>query len=111
MVCNVKPEVCFSDLHQVLEEEAMTSESKIKQQSSAFDNISAAAAFDDSSADHDTACDADAALMTSVASGAWGGGDDIGEQEQATESTAAVGGARLHDPVGGSSLQAGCKVS
>ena len=33
------------------------------------------------------------------------------EQEQATESTAAVGGARLHDPVGGSSLQAGCKVS
>ena len=50
----------------------MTSESKIKQQSSAFDNISAAAsAFDDSSVDHDTACDADAAaLMTSVAPGA-----------------------------------------
>ena len=111
MVCNVKPEVCFSDLHQVLEDEAITTESKIKQQSSAFDNISAAAAaFDDSSADHDTACDADA-LMTWVAPGAWRGGDDIGEQEQATESTAAVGGARLHDPVGGSSLQAGCKVS
>ena len=55
----------------MLEEESMTSESKIKQQSSAFDNISAAAAFDDSSADHDTACDADAAaLMTSVAPGA-----------------------------------------
>ena len=54
----------------MLEEEAMTSESKIKQQSSAFDNISAAAAFDDSSADHDTACDADAALMISLASGA-----------------------------------------
>ena len=68
MVCNVKPEVCFSDLHQVLEEEAMTSESKIKQQSCAFDNISAAAAFDDSSADHDTACDADADVL--MASGA-----------------------------------------
>ena len=64
--------------------------------------------FDDNAAFND----ADAAvLMTSVAPGAWGGGDDIGEQEQATESTAAVGGARLHDPVGGSPLQAGCKVS